>query len=117
MLVQVPRPERYAVHKLIVADRRTTGVDRLKSIKDREQAAFLIEALAQDRPDELKEAFAEARAAAEAHVTTAREQIKKEAEIAKVRVESESSKLAGEIIRAILRTGSAAKQPVLGGQR
>lgn len=62
-------------------------------------------------------AIAEARAAAEAHVTSAREQIKKEAEIAKVRVESESSKLAGEIIRAILRTGSAAKQTVLGGQR
>ena len=62
-------------------------------------------------------AIAEARAAAESHVTTVREQIKKETEIAKVRVESESSKLATEIIRAILRTGTAVKQPALGGQR
>lgn len=58
ILVQVPRPERYAIHKLIVADRRRDGPDRLKAAKDREQAAFLIEALAQDRPDDLREAYA-----------------------------------------------------------
>ncbi len=61
VLVQIPRPERYAVHKLIVADRRKGG-DMLKSEKDRQQAAFLIEVLADDRPDDLGEALREAKA-------------------------------------------------------
>ena len=60
VLVQILRPEAYAVHKLIVANRRT-GPDRLKSRKDRAQAALLIEALAEDRPDELREAYADAK--------------------------------------------------------
>lgn len=59
VLVQIPRPERYAVHKLIVADRRE-GRDRLKAEKDRRQAAFLIEALAEDRPDDLRDAYDDA---------------------------------------------------------
>ncbi|MDB5665311.1 GSU2403 family nucleotidyltransferase fold protein [Cypionkella sp.] len=57
VLVQIPQPERFAIHKLIVADRRKAGPDQIKSIKDRAQAAFLIRALAQDRPDELSEAY------------------------------------------------------------
>lgn len=60
VLVQIPRPERFAIHKLIVADRRRGGPDQLKSVKDRAQAAFLIRALAEDRPDELREAYADA---------------------------------------------------------
>ena len=60
VLVQIPRPERYAIHKLIVADRRRDGPDRGKSAKDRAQAAFLIAVLAQDRPDDLAEAYADA---------------------------------------------------------
>lgn len=60
VLVQIPRPEAYAIHKLIVADRRK-GQDQLKSRKDRAQAALLIEALAEDRPDELREAYEDAR--------------------------------------------------------
>ena len=59
VLVQIPRPERFAIHKLIVADRRR-GEDRLKAAKDRAQAAALIAALAQDRPDDLAEAYADA---------------------------------------------------------
>lgn len=59
VLVQIPRPERYAIHKLIVADRRR-AVDRLKSAKDRAQAAFLIAALSRDRPDDLAEAHEDA---------------------------------------------------------
>jgi len=59
VLVQVPRPERFAIHKLIVADRRRAD-DRLKSAKDRAQAAFLIDALARDRPDDLAEAHEDA---------------------------------------------------------
>lgn len=60
VLVQVPRPERFAIHKLIVADRRTEGPDSLKSAKDRAQAAYLIDILAEDRPDDLAEAFEDA---------------------------------------------------------
>ena len=56
ILVQVPRPERYAIHKLIIADRRRDGTGSLKAAKDREQAAFLIEAMAEDRPDDLSRA-------------------------------------------------------------
>ncbi|MEM9969282.1 MAG: GSU2403 family nucleotidyltransferase fold protein, partial [Pseudomonadota bacterium] len=57
VLVQIPQPERFAIHKLIVADRRQGGPDAIKSTKDRAQAAFLIAALAEDRPDELREAY------------------------------------------------------------
>lgn len=57
VLVQIPRPERYAIHKLIIADRRRDGAGSLKSSKDREQANFLIEAMAEDRPDDLAEAY------------------------------------------------------------
>ena len=60
VLVQIPRPERFAIHKLIVADRRSGGPNSLKAIKDRNQATFLIEALAQDRPDDLREAYEDA---------------------------------------------------------
>jgi hypothetical protein len=59
VLVQIPRPEAFAIHKLIVADRRS-GPDRVKAAKDRLQAGVLIEALAQDRPAELKEAYEDA---------------------------------------------------------
>ena len=57
VLVQIPRPERYAIHKLIVAERRLGGPDVLKARKDRAQAEFLIKALAESRPDELREAY------------------------------------------------------------
>ncbi|SFA53121.1 hypothetical protein SAMN04487972_11090 [Paracoccus halophilus] len=60
ILVQVPRPERYAIHKLIIADRRRDGAGSLKASKDREQAAFLIAAMAEDRPDDLAGAYATA---------------------------------------------------------
>lgn len=60
VLAQVPRPERFAVHKLIVADRRQGGPDVLKARKDRAQAAFLIDVLAEDRPGDLQEAFEDA---------------------------------------------------------
>lgn len=60
VLVQIPRPERFAIHKLIVADRRHGGPDQAKSRKDRGQAAFLIEVLAEDRPDDLRGAYEDA---------------------------------------------------------
>jgi len=60
VLVQIPRPERFAIHKLIVSDRRRGGPDGLKSVKDAMQAEFLVRVLAEDRPDELKEAYEDA---------------------------------------------------------
>lgn len=60
VLVQVPRPERYAIHKLIFADRRRDRTGSLKSAKDREQAVFLIKAMAEDRPNDLAQAHANA---------------------------------------------------------
>jgi hypothetical protein len=60
VLVQIPRPERFAIHKLIIADRRKDGPESLKARKDRRQAEFLIAALAEDRPDDLREAYEDA---------------------------------------------------------
>jgi hypothetical protein len=59
VLVNIPQPARYAIHKLIVATRRA---DTQKAGKDIQQSAALIRVLAEDRPDELEEAFLEARA-------------------------------------------------------
>jgi hypothetical protein len=62
VLIQIPRPERFAIHKLIVADRRRGGPDQIKSRKDRAQAAFLIRILSEDRPEDLRDAWEDARA-------------------------------------------------------
>lgn len=56
ILVQVPRPERYAVHKLIVAQRRS-GPGLGKVPKDLAQAEELIRVLVEDRPQELAAAY------------------------------------------------------------
>ena len=58
--VRVPAPERFAVHKLIVASARR-GTYRAKSDKDLAQAEWLIGALAESRPYELSEALDAAR--------------------------------------------------------
>lgn len=59
LLIQIPKPERYAVHKLIIAQRRRGGTDT-KRRKDIEQARAIIWAMAEDRPYEIKSAIAEA---------------------------------------------------------
>ena len=61
ILVQIPRPERYAIHKLIVARRRSAG-SKAKARKDLAQAEQLIRILAEDRPSALEEAFEHAMA-------------------------------------------------------
>ena len=61
VLANVPDPARYAIHKLIVATRRASPAAG-KARKDIEQSAALIRVLAEDRPDELEDAYAEARA-------------------------------------------------------
>jgi hypothetical protein len=56
--VYVPRPERYAVHKLILAHRRTAAVGKRE--KDLKQSAALLELLTARQPDELRQAWEEA---------------------------------------------------------
>lgn len=56
--VQVPAPERYAVHKLILALDRPAAI--AKRDKDLQQAGQLIEALVDGRPEDLKRAWEEA---------------------------------------------------------
>lgn len=60
ILIRVPRPERFAIHKLIVADRRRDGPDSLKARKDLLQAEILAAMLAEDRPSDLAEAYQDA---------------------------------------------------------
>lgn len=59
VLVNVPRPERFAVHKLILAPRRTAA--EAKSAKDIRQAAELLTWLAQFRPHDLRDVWQEAK--------------------------------------------------------
>lgn len=59
-IVRVPRPERFAVHKLIVAERRRDGADAAKARKDRAQAALLIGHLAAEDPHALLDALDDA---------------------------------------------------------
>lgn len=56
--VNVPAPERYAIHKLIVARRRRVGI--AKGDKDLFQSDTLINVLAQKRPYELNSVWKEA---------------------------------------------------------
>lgn len=59
--INVPAPERYAVHKLIVSRLRIqTAESQAKARKDIRQAEALIEVLAEDRPYELSAAWHEA---------------------------------------------------------
>lgn len=49
VLVQVPRPERFAIHRLIVSDRRREGPDAIKSRKDGARADASVVAPGQQR--------------------------------------------------------------------
>jgi hypothetical protein len=60
ILVQIPRPEKMAIHKLIVADRRRDGSASFKAEKDRQQAAFIIATMADDRPSDIWDAYQDA---------------------------------------------------------
>jgi len=59
--VVLPQPERFAVHKLILAQKRGAH-EAAKSRKDLAQAAALIAALREASPFALEDAMAEARA-------------------------------------------------------
>ncbi len=56
ILVNVPSPARYALHKLVAAERRMPAF-QTKTKKDIQQAEQLIETLARDRPGDLRSAW------------------------------------------------------------
>lgn len=56
VLVSVPAPARFAVHKLVVADERRSH-EAAKSAKDLAQARAMIDVLLEDRPAELRSAW------------------------------------------------------------
>ncbi|MCR5879445.1 nucleotidyltransferase domain-containing protein [Phenylobacterium sp. J367] len=64
VLVNIPQPARFAVHKLILAQRRDDA-SRLKRAKDLAQAKALIEVLRDLDPFALDDALADARAKGE----------------------------------------------------
>jgi hypothetical protein len=57
ILVNVPSPERYALHKLIVSQRRREGAAKID--KDLRQAEILLEVLADSRKADLRDAWSE----------------------------------------------------------
>ncbi|MFP5486404.1 MAG: GSU2403 family nucleotidyltransferase fold protein, partial [Gammaproteobacteria bacterium] len=59
VVVSLPAPERYAVHKLLVIGERT-GAFRAKISKDLAQAASLIEYFRDTDPETLQDAWADA---------------------------------------------------------
>ncbi|HLI13465.1 MAG TPA: GSU2403 family nucleotidyltransferase fold protein [Alphaproteobacteria bacterium] len=82
VLVQIPRPERYAIHKLIVAQRRS-GPARAKAAKDLAQAQALIAILVEDRPQALEEAYRTALAKGPKWRDAIRRSLKQRAEISR----------------------------------
>lgn len=58
--VMLPRPARFAVHKLIVAQKRPAS-EQAKRMKDLAQAAAMMEALRQTAPFDLEDALEDAR--------------------------------------------------------
>lgn len=56
VLVNLPSPARFAMHKLWISEQRPTAY-QAKATKDRIQAEQLIEVLSEDRPDDLREAW------------------------------------------------------------
>lgn len=62
ILVQIPRPENFAIHRLIVAERRREQDSSVsfKAEKDRQQAAFIIATMAEDRPSDVWNAYEDA---------------------------------------------------------
>jgi hypothetical protein len=62
LLVNVPHPGRYAIHKLAVAARRVGGPTTIKADKDRRQAGALLSVLREQQPGAIAHAVAAATA-------------------------------------------------------
>lgn len=56
ILINVPSPARYALHKLVASIRRPAAM-QTKALKDIEQAKLLLEALIENRPGDVQIAF------------------------------------------------------------
>lgn len=59
MLVNVPAPARYALHKLVVAERRIAAF-QTKTRKGAHQAEQLLQVLIRERPGDVRTAWASA---------------------------------------------------------
>lgn len=76
--VRIPRPGRFALHKLLVASRRTPqSGGAAKAAKDREQASALVELLDSDLPGELELAWAALKDRGKAWVSAVRESVRR----------------------------------------
>jgi len=76
--VRVPIPERFAIHKLIVAQLRTGRSE--KSRKDLKQAAVLIAAVGELLPGALVEAFAKTPSSSRGHIRKSLEHVRTDLE-------------------------------------
>lgn len=59
LLIRIPRPERYAIHKLIISQRKRMA-SNARAKKNLEQARAIIWAMAEDQPYELAQAIKDA---------------------------------------------------------
>lgn len=75
VVVNIPSPARFAIHKLIVYGERK-GAFRVKAQKDLLQAAALVEYLGLNRPDELRSAWQDALSRGPGWVKRAREGVR-----------------------------------------
>lgn len=76
ILVNVPSPARYALHKLVASVRRPAAM-QTKSIKDIEQAKLLLEVLVKERPGDIHLAFIAAQQMPEKFMEQLQEGMKK----------------------------------------
>lgn len=98
--VTVPRAERYAIHKLIVAVER---IEQAKAPKDILQAHLLIQALAKQRPAELADAWKTA--------WMTGEQWRKKLRAGRQRLPDESQEILDTLITGPIRSSSTKKPP------
>lgn len=68
ILVNVPTPARYALHKLVTSTRRASSF-QTKTLKDIDQAALLLTVLLEHRPGDIQLAFEAAHKMPEKFVT------------------------------------------------
>ena len=76
ILVNVPSPARYALHKLVASVRRSAAM-QTKTLKDIEQAKLLLEVLIEDRPGDIQIAFAAAQQMPDKFIEQLKQGIKK----------------------------------------
>ena len=57
VLINVPQPARFALHKLVISQRRVNIKNNLKAKKDIKQASALLHILAKDRPGDISLAW------------------------------------------------------------